>query len=365
MNLDIPTISSNTSGSHAQLIKRCLEVGHNELFWVSPFLAADLESLLDGFEFGQVTQFTLVTTLKANDQDQINKPKSLKSFFRLAKKYFPAAKVKIHIDNRLHGKIYIFRGNESGSAIVTSANLTNNGMYHNHEWGVHFSDLGVISNLINEVLENIEYPDVTEFLVDRLVMFAEQYSKDNPEWGEYNIPQCDILESVYHQSSKQTGQIRYYLKPIGVSEDPIYKESCRDFSDLHQDLAFSKKGTGSIQAGDIVITTAVGCGCLLSYFVITGSPREASHEEKQSDPWKNRWPWHLEGRNSSVQYGGCWWEHDLERGRLLDKFLNTFPNKAVTKAGGFSLGTINFGSDKVEITKEFAEFLMSEINSVC
>jgi len=341
-------VASNLMGKHGDLIQDLLGDSFHDLVFVSPFLAADFKSLFRGADFSSVRSITLVTTLKKNDQDQIIKPKSLKSFYQLIKAKCPKAKVKVHIYNSLHGKIYIFKGNGTPKAIVTSANLTHNGLYHNHEWGLLIDNQDTIAQLECEVLECIEYPGITESQLDRLVMFSDQYQRDNPEWLIAVTPNSDILESVYHQGRSNNDNPRYWLKPIGVSEDPIYKESQRDFSGLHQNLAFSKKGVGAIRAGDIVITTAVGCGCLLSYFQVTGSPQEATHEERLQSPWRERWPWHIEGRNLSTAYGGTWWQYNLDRKILLDKFIGLFPNEAVTRAGASTLGTLNFGSDKVD-----------------
>lgn len=354
-------VTSNLTGKHGELIQNLLVDGFHDLVFVSPFLTENFDALFKGADFSSIKSITLVTTLKKNDQDQITKPKSLKSFYQLIKAKSPKAKVKIHIDNSLHGKIYIFKKNNAQKAIVTSANLTHNGLYHNHEWGVLIEDEKAISQLESEVLECIDYPDVTESLVDRLLMFSDQYQRDNPDWTKVVTPNSDVLEQVYNQGANNNENPRYWLKPIGVSESPIHKESKRDFSDLHQDLAFSKKGVGAIRAGDIVITTAVGCGCLLSYFQITGSPKEATFDEKQENSWKERWPWHIEGRCLSTDYGAKWWEYDLDRKVLMEKFLEQYPGESVTQAGARTLGTLNFGSDKVELTKQFAEFLISQI----
>jgi len=323
-------ITSNLSSSHGALVSEFLRENYDELFFVSPFLAGDFEALFTKDDFSTINTVTLVTTLKKGDQDQITKPKSLKSFYQLINEKCPKAKVKVHIDNSLHGKIYIFKKGDDCKAIVTSANLTQSGFYNNHEWGLLIDDSTTINQLESEVLECIDYPEITESLVDRLMMFSEQYQRDNPDWSKVVIPTSDIMENVYNQGQNNNDTPRYYLKPIGVSEEPILKEGQQDFSGLHQNLDFSKKGTGAIRAGDIVITTAVGCGCLLSYFKITGSPREATYEEKQANPWKERWPWHIEGRNFSLNYGGSWWQYNLDRKLLLDLFLELQPNQPVT-----------------------------------
>ncbi len=167
-------VTSNLEGKHSTLIQELLLDGFDDLIFVSPYLTEDFEDLLKGVDFSSVKSITLVTTLKKNDQDQISKPKSLKSFYQLVKAKCPKAKVKIHIDNSLHGKIYIFKDVDIQKAIVTSANLTHNGLYHNHEWGLLIDNQDTIAQLENEVLECIEYHDITESLVDRLLVFSDQ-----------------------------------------------------------------------------------------------------------------------------------------------------------------------------------------------
>lgn len=355
-------VISNIRSNHSEEFARLLTGQVTELFMVSPFITIDFSDLFKLYKLVGVKSITLVTTLKENDRDQITKPSALKSFYEMARSKCPNAMVKVHIDNSLHGKIYIFRSCDSAKAIVTSANLTHSGFYNNHEWGLLIDSIEEIAQLENEVLESIDYPDVTEFFVNRLMMYSEQYQKDHPDWGRVVLPESNILEHVYNQEQKNNAAPKYYLKPIGVSEDPIYKEDKNDFSDLHQDLYFSKKGTGAIRAGDVVITTAVGCGCLLSYFEIVGRPQEATANEKQAEPWKERWPFHIQGRNKSQKYGGSWWEYDLDRKVLLEEFLRKYPRELVTASGGLTLGTLNFGNDKVEITEVFARFLIEKID---
>jgi hypothetical protein len=354
-------ILSNTKGTHkeafGQLFEGALEVV------ISPYLAKDFASLFDEMNFEGLNNITLVTTLKKGDQDQLTKPQSLKSFYSTVHEKCPSAKVTVHVDNKLHGKIYIFKYAQGVKAIVTSANLTNNGLVANHEWGILIDVETEITDLLEDVLANIEYCDITELLVDRLLMFSDQYRRDNPSWSIIEKPTSDILNDVYFHAENSTQNPNYYLKPIGTSDRPILKEDMVDYSELHQRLDFSKKGTGAVRSGDILITTAIGDGSLLSYFLITGSPVEASFEDQQSDPDRARWPWGIEGRNQSVDFGGRWWDHDLNRNELSQRFLDETAG-VLTKAGGKTLGTLNFGSDKVALSGEFGKFLVDEIDRV-
>ncbi|TOF96706.1 hypothetical protein, partial [Vibrio parahaemolyticus] len=171
----------------------------------------------------------------------------------------------------------------------------------------------------------------------------------------------DILPRVYSSESDSDKEPLYFLKPIGTQEDPVLLEEQRDFSDLHQNLHFSKKKPKGVSKGDIVITAGVGSGSLLSYFKVTGSLFHVTDEEIKQEAWKERWPWYMEGQNHSCDFGGSWWEHDIKRNTVLEEFRQLYPKTPVTKSGNFNLGTLNFGNDKVQITKEFGEFLISKI----
>ena len=94
---------------------------------------------------------------------------------------------------------------------------------------------------------------------------------------------------------------------------------------------------------------------------VTGGLQHIESSEIENEPWKERWPWYLEGRNQSQSFGSKWWVFNIQRNVVLDEYLVSKPNTPVTQAGGFSLGTLNMGNDKVRITKEFGDFLIDKI----
>ena len=356
---------SNLERNHFSIIAEQFENELREVIFVSPFLANNLTKLFKDVSSISIERAILVTTFKPNDPEQLTKPSQLKSFFNWVKINLPNATPTIHIDNYLHGKIYIFKG-EKEKAIVTSANLTRNGLYQYHEWGVLIENINIINQIESEILEHVDYLHLTEAMVTKMEMFADFYSRNNHEIisGELSKFRSDICDDVYNEARNTDHEPRYWLKPIGVTEKPILKEDQVDFSDLHQHLAFSKKGTGNIRAGDILITVGVGCACILSYFEVIGTPVEATYEEKLEDPDKKRWPWSIEGRCLSQNYGAKWWLYDLNRIQLLQQYIELYPSKPVTKSGGKTLGTLNFGNDKVELTTHFAKYLIEEIKII-
>lgn len=354
---------SNITGEHKKCIQELLSFDKSEFIIVSPFLASEMEAFLDEFDFKNLRCIDLITTFKPKDTEQLTKPFQLKTFLSYFKNRYPQIKVSIHVNNDLHGKLYISKSHEK-RMIVTSANFTRNGMSINHEWGIILKNEDVIEAALEEVYSGIDYAEISAHQIDKACLFAEGNIKENPHWNKKPVITSDILKSVYSDFSSENSDPKFFLKPIGTSENPITLAGQQDFSGLHQKLHFSKKKPLGVRKGDYIITTAVGAGSLLSYFKVTGSIQLVAEEQIRKEPWLERWPWFVEGRNHSTNFGRCWWEHNLKRQSLLEEFKDKFPGVPVTHAGGFSLGTINMGNDKVRITKEFADFLIGKIQQV-
>jgi hypothetical protein len=96
---------SNTVDSHFDTLKRLFESSADRVVIASPFLAEDIQGLLQEFSFESVRTLELVTTFKPCDPEQLTKPGVLKSFFDYLKSKYPRLKVKLHVDNQLHGKV--------------------------------------------------------------------------------------------------------------------------------------------------------------------------------------------------------------------------------------------------------------------
>lgn len=353
---------SNISDSHKNYLLKLLTECDGSLIIVSPFIADGMLDFLEEFNFDNFDRIELITTFKANDPEQLTKPFQLRDFLSFFKNRYPDAEVVIHVNNSLHGKLYI-AGRNHKKMILTSGNFTRNGMTENHEWGIWIEDNDIIQKALEELFDNIDYPELSYNQLKKACMFAEKYAADNPKWSKPPNISCDILESVYSDADDHNSNPQYFLKPIGDSDHPVTLDSQEDFSSLHQNLHFSKRKPKGVRKGDYVITTAVGAGSLLSYFRVTGGLQHVTEEEIKREPWMGRWPWYMEGRNNSPEFGREWWMHNIRRQEMLDEFRKLHPDIPVTQAGGFTLGTINMGNDKVRITKEFGEFLISKVKA--
>ncbi|MDA7746010.1 phospholipase D family protein [Psychromonas sp.] len=356
-------ITSNISNTHFSELNAIISKGCNRLLIISPFLASNMQEFLSKFDFTSIQKVELITTFKGNTPEQLTKPKQLLDFLEYFNAKHPKIKVKIHVDNHLHGKIYIASNGSNHEAIITSANFTNNGLKHNHEWGIQTKESEQIEFLIGEAFDAVEYKELTLTQLKKAVMFAEQYQRDKAWETKQPEADIDILHQVYSAESDNDKEPLYFLKPIGTKNNPVILKERRDFSDFHQNLHFSKKKPKGVTKGDIVITAGVGCGSLLGYFKVTGSLFYVTSDEIQAESWKERWPWYMEGQNQNTTFAQTWWQYDIKRKTVLEEFRQRYPNSAVTSSGCFTLGALNFGADKIQITKAFGEFLIKKINS--
>jgi HKD family nuclease len=352
---------SNITSDHKSHVQKLIEVSDGNFIIVSPFIASDMTSFLENFNFSKLARIELVTTFKPKDAEQLTKPFQLLDFMTYFKNLYPNIKIFIHINNNLHGKLYI-SGNENKQMIVTSANFTRNGMFENHEWGILLQDQSIIEHAIEEIFESIDYKEISFSQLTQACDFAKIYKRDHPKMNEKPDITCDILKRVYSDNDVKNIAPQYFLKPIGDSDKPITLESRRDYSELCPKLYFSKRRPRAVRKGDILITTAVGAGSLLSYFRVTSDILVISKDEQLKNPWFARWPHYVMGENQSPKFGGQWWQHNLRRQDLLKQFHELYPSNPVTDAGGFTLNTLNRGQDKVKITKEFGDFLISKIS---
>ena len=79
---------------------------------------------------------------------------------------------ELYINNRLHGKVYLFRkNNKITDGIITSANFTENGMEKNLEWGMHLNtkDNIELCNLASEVFLSTQNQRISRRQIEQLV----------------------------------------------------------------------------------------------------------------------------------------------------------------------------------------------------
>jgi phosphatidylserine/phosphatidylglycerophosphate/cardiolipin synthase-like enzyme len=147
---------SNSGKDHLEELREMLSGEVKRLIIASPFLAQNIPELLNDLPFSGIESLELITTFKPKDTEQLTKPIVLREFFEYFSAKHPEIKVQVHIDNLLHGKIYIAISQLSRSMIISSANFTRSGLCNNHEWGLAINDNSVIDDVITVTSRNIQ-----------------------------------------------------------------------------------------------------------------------------------------------------------------------------------------------------------------
>lgn len=327
----------------------------SEFICCSPFLKKSVAL------FEEVTdkRIRLITTLKPNKAEQLEKVYYFRHLFNIARRN--SLDLRISIDNRLHGKVYIGKKGESFvRAIVTSANLTSAGMKENHEWGISFDEQEYIALLERQVLSSIEYRDITE---DNLVCFQKEIKRKNFDVSRpiYNNIELQLVRLLDNKAIVPpffaTRNCTYWLKPLGSKECPFSPNEVMEKENTRLDFA---KCPRSVAIGDVVICYGVGIRKVLSVILITDGPRQATKKEKKKNKRLERWKWCMYGRNMTLKYGSKWNRYELTLHNLKEDFLSHYSKEMLTIKSQ-SLGALRYHSDKLRLNPNFACFIISEI----
>lgn len=344
--VDIVKILNNIHSNHYSDIKDML-VDADELKIVSPFLMESFDDFFNQLNETGIKHISLTTTLKDNDADLFKKSNSLHSFCLNCQKNNISNSV--YIDNDLHGKIYIaLKSGNPLQGIVTSANFTNAGLKTNHEWGILIDDSHQLMQLIKEV-QSAERSSLSTSELEEVIKKIDAFSRMYPVQKEPKISLTvnDIFSKKKHAV---TSDKRYFIKPVGVSDDP-FTES-RKLSTGIQELHFSKKRPASVREGDVLICYGVGTTKLLGYFEVIEGPYYL-------EGTSSRWPWEVKGKNLCPAYSQSWNTFDNTLSNIQESYNSDVP---ITKNNkGNNLNGLKYGSDKIQLTEEFANHVIGII----
>lgn len=338
-------INNRTIDNHeSKLIKSFKD--SDEAIIVSPFLSKSFKFF--GFaKTKHLNKITLVTTLKNDYQDQLCKINFFKKLYEFGKK--ETIDIQILIDNSLHGKIYIFKkDNEFTKGIITSANFTRNGLKLNNEWGVEIADAISIEDIANDLISNIVLEPITETILKD--MEAKFKSISPPK--SIASKTIDLVEILNLKTNPLNVLItaNYWLKPIGSASNFISLN--KKFSNLNEQLHFAIYPK-SIKLGDILIAYAVGYKKVLSIYRVSSSVFNTGIVG-------DRWPHYVFGENLTRFYGNEWNKYNIHITDEKEYFIKR-TNLNATPSGKNSYGSLQQGSDKLQITKEFGNYLVNKI----
>jgi hypothetical protein len=343
----INNISDQNHGSLiSKELKRC-----DKFILVSPFLVPDFAAHLSGMEINELQEIHLITTLVPRSPDQVKKIESLLTLLNWCEGH--GVKCRISLDNQLHAKVYIFQKDDVYySAIVSSANFTNNGMRLLHEWGVIITDQASITTLVKDILGCLEYESITAADIRKMATVMEKYLKGAGKPSQSKIP----VNLLGHLSGTGTLKIslktNFWLKPIGHSGE--YVSPSRSFHHRKDDLHFAKRHPKNISAGDIFIAFAVGSGRIISIYKMLSAPQYSNDQA--------RWPWYITGKNMTTDYGANWWNNNLDIYQLKADFEQQHHGEKIKPGENQSYGGFQWGLDRLKITPAFGKFIIAQIN---
>ena len=303
----------------------------------SPFCFPNFETFVsDISQEGNICKITFITTMKGDEA--VEKVESLLSFCKVMKEY--GINWKIHIDNVLHGKVYIFKKHNSPfAAIITSANLTQHGLEQNHEWGCLVED----AKAINEVEKQLIADANIELTREKLELVKERTDKACKEGWKKEKAQEIQIDDILHLSTIQSGA-RYFIKPMGSANQKIFDGDYSNCKEQH----FAKHPK-AIRIGDILVVYAVGARKVISIFQVKSLP-------KHTNMLNDRWPWYVEVNNLTTNLGKAWTEKDLMVTDIAKEYSEKY-KLPVTQRGGYNLNGLMQGNDKIQLTNAFGKYL--------
>jgi hypothetical protein len=367
----MPDLISNAFGpTHAERLAE-LVAAADEVLLVSPFLFEDFQDWVSKTDFARVKSVTLVSTLAPRGDDQLRKPTALISFIEAMRNRWPKVRLTIQIDNKLHGKVYIFsRGGSVFRGIITSANLTRSGLLLNHEWGLDTDDASILEGLRQQIAATVEYPHLSEDLLRMMLMFVDQWKRDHPHVPENVDVDASLINALKFaprktepdelmESGKGVRQI--FLKPWGTKDEPVLKSNRETFGGIEDQLDFPKGRPADLRVGDLVVAFGTGSRCVLSVYRVLRPPQERAADEQLRDPHAARWPWFVPGQNITPRFGASWWEQDLTIDELGDEYEALHRGAPLTAAGARSFGAFNYGAGRLRLNPEFGEYVLNRL----
>lgn len=274
----------------------------------------------------------------------------------------------------LHTKLYLL---DSSVGMLGSANFTSGGFFLNHELSLFIENEDDVLDEMHQYFDNImDQIGNFEISVDKVTQESAivkekktQYSRDlkkgihtkfEAKFGaEIELPKIseedtrDSIQNILEPIGK-TSDIKFFLKPVGVTESPFVVGRVM----IDDDIYFSKTYPSAVDKGSILICYGVGVQMLIGYYEVLSEKAKVNPH-----PFNPRWPHFVESKCLSHKFSNEWWVYKLILGELRDEFVLFYPDVPVTYKGSQSLGALNWGSDKIRLSPEFAQFLIEKIDN--
>ena len=345
-------ITNNEKQKHMGKVIQLSEES-NVMTIVSPFIASNLGELFD--KMPTIKEVTIYTNLSGYS-DGADKAIALHKFCNYCKE--KKINLVIKSDDDLHGKAYLFYKKTSKTIeptgfIISSGNFTDNGMRNNHEFGILSKDEAqqhILANLVND----LKTYDVTEEQLGILVEKAKEYKKKVELVP--TIPKFEVDKYINLKPSKNNKHVtKYFLKPVGTAENPFKEGYTLKESD---EIGFGEI-VNTIHKRDVFLCHATGPQMIVGYYMVD-SDKQHTYKIDEND----RWPHKFKVICKSIPFSKKWWDYKLKTKELVEQFLQENPGEHITKNGGDTVGSLNFGSERIELTEKFARYIIERIPEV-
>lgn len=123
----------------------------------------------------------------------------------------------VHIDNKLHGKIYIsLKAGTPIQGIITSANFTNSRLESNYEWGVLIEDISQLSKLINEI-ESVASRALSTDELEKVIKKIDTFSQGTvfPKEPKVDLTVSDIIDKAEEEYAKVKRLLSFIIALVG------------------------------------------------------------------------------------------------------------------------------------------------------
>lgn len=342
--IDLEILANGKKNNHLNCLKK-MAAKADTLIIVSPFVTDDISKLIE--DMTTIKKITLYTTLQKYD-DTAHKAIALYKFYEFCKS--KSIDLLIKIDDNLHGKVYLFYdGIKAKGFVLTSGNFTENGLVNNNEYGLCVEDIDKQKEMA-DILMSINTYDLSYMQLCEIYDEALKFIKRHPAVLQEKFKVHKLINKK--PSATQNGSMKYYLKPVGTSQEPFVKQTVINEVDM---LGFGKNPK-TMQKGDVLLLHGVGPSSIVGYYVVISD--EAVFIKNDDN---DRWPWKVKAECHSSKFSAEWWDYELKTQELIDEFLEQNPSEHITVAGGDTLGALQWGRDKLQITKEFAQFVIDKM----
>lgn len=344
-------IIDNTRNKHRKEIQRLFS-RCSKILIASPFISDEGVEFMKRCGLERFEQVILITTMKAKDGDQQKKVPVLLKLYSLLQQCSSSIKLSIHVDDRLHGKVYIGqRGDRFVGAIISSANFTGNGIERNHEWGVYIDDQEEVRNVFNQVL-NDAVRTVDKGDLEKMKAWFDNHPVKPSLKTNTDLNVLDLVAPPHVPSKRNS--VTYWLKPYGTIDNQV--QSTTKFDSDPFDVTFAK-GVNNVKEGDVLVVYAVGAKKILSVYVAT----EAQGKKTQfNNPKDAKWPYYVVCKNLTPMFGANWSQKNLTLDYLRNTYHSMYPQKNV-RPGYQDFRILQWRMDRIKLEREFTEFVIDEV----